>query len=356
MANEHENLTSLFTDIADAIREKTGGTDAIVADQFPTAIAGIEAGGSFPNGTVWTQSDFSADFVNSVYNAGGLWVAGGGNGLYYSTDGKNWTKSSAEVSGVQCVRNANGIWVASDEFGTYYSTDGKTWTRCEGAGALFHTIINANGIWVASSWASGLYYSADGKAWTQSNVTDPTQCLCNGNGVWYAGVGEYVYRSEDGVSWTRHQHFPVVQNLHYANGIVLLCGEHGLYYLDQESELFQPCEAEMIGYLCTYNANGVWVAAAGVGSLYYSFDGISWVLSNIVSEGFWTSSIYNANGVWVACTSSGLYYSYDGMTWSQSNVAGRYTQCVHNANGIWVSGAMLTDDAGVALYSVGWEP
>ena len=42
----HENLTSLFTDIADAIREKTGSTDAIVADQFPEAIAGISAGGS----------------------------------------------------------------------------------------------------------------------------------------------------------------------------------------------------------------------------------------------------------------------------------------------------------------------
>lgn len=44
MANNHSTLTSLFTDIADAIRAKTGGTEPIVADQFPEAIAA--AGGA----------------------------------------------------------------------------------------------------------------------------------------------------------------------------------------------------------------------------------------------------------------------------------------------------------------------
>lgn len=45
MSNKHENLTSLFVDIADAIREKTGGTATVVADDFPDAIRAIEAGG-----------------------------------------------------------------------------------------------------------------------------------------------------------------------------------------------------------------------------------------------------------------------------------------------------------------------
>lgn len=37
----HTSLASLFGDIADAIRAKTGGSAQITADDFPTAIAGI---------------------------------------------------------------------------------------------------------------------------------------------------------------------------------------------------------------------------------------------------------------------------------------------------------------------------
>lgn len=44
MANTHTTLTSLFTNIADAIKEKTGDTTTIVADEFPTAITNIATG------------------------------------------------------------------------------------------------------------------------------------------------------------------------------------------------------------------------------------------------------------------------------------------------------------------------
>lgn len=37
----YSNLSSLFTDIADAIRTKTGSTDPIAAEDFPTEIASI---------------------------------------------------------------------------------------------------------------------------------------------------------------------------------------------------------------------------------------------------------------------------------------------------------------------------
>lgn len=41
MANTHSTLSSLFSDIAAAIRRKTGGSANIVADTFPTAIDNI---------------------------------------------------------------------------------------------------------------------------------------------------------------------------------------------------------------------------------------------------------------------------------------------------------------------------
>ena len=45
MPLEHETVTDLFTDIADAIRAKTGGNTPIVADDFPDAILDIPSGG-----------------------------------------------------------------------------------------------------------------------------------------------------------------------------------------------------------------------------------------------------------------------------------------------------------------------
>ena len=44
MSQNHNTLTGLFSDIADAIRAKTGGSSQIVADDFPTAIANILSG------------------------------------------------------------------------------------------------------------------------------------------------------------------------------------------------------------------------------------------------------------------------------------------------------------------------
>ena len=45
MPNRHTTLTSLFTDIAGAIRSKTGNTASIKADDFDTAIEAIHTGG-----------------------------------------------------------------------------------------------------------------------------------------------------------------------------------------------------------------------------------------------------------------------------------------------------------------------
>ena len=45
MPNKHTTLTSLFTDIADAIRSKTGYSAEIKADDFDTAIEAIQTGG-----------------------------------------------------------------------------------------------------------------------------------------------------------------------------------------------------------------------------------------------------------------------------------------------------------------------
>lgn len=54
----HSDLSSLFVDIADAIRTKKGTTDTIVANNFPEEIATIETGFAFELGETMTPAEF----------------------------------------------------------------------------------------------------------------------------------------------------------------------------------------------------------------------------------------------------------------------------------------------------------
>lgn len=47
----HKNLAELFTAIANSLRGKTGGSGAIVADDFPSVIDSLSTGGITPTGT-----------------------------------------------------------------------------------------------------------------------------------------------------------------------------------------------------------------------------------------------------------------------------------------------------------------
>ena len=70
MSLEHETLTSLFTDIANSIRSKTGGTAAIKADNFPDAIDGIDIHqGVEPAKTVSITSNSQAINPSSGYSS-----------------------------------------------------------------------------------------------------------------------------------------------------------------------------------------------------------------------------------------------------------------------------------------------
>lgn len=66
MANKHLTLASLFTDIANAIRSKTGGSASIVADTFPTLIAALDTSGIDTSDATATAAKIASGYTAYV--------------------------------------------------------------------------------------------------------------------------------------------------------------------------------------------------------------------------------------------------------------------------------------------------
>ena len=84
MANKHVNLDALFADIADAIREKTGDTASIIADDFPDAIRErLQAISTIPYLTFSSPSSFTLAVKDATKHWDGT--------LEYSTNTSTWS-------------------------------------------------------------------------------------------------------------------------------------------------------------------------------------------------------------------------------------------------------------------------
>ena len=84
MANTHASLNALFTDIADAIREKTGDTATIVADDFPDVIREmLQVAPPKPYLTFRSPNSFTLAVGDATKHWDGT--------LEYSTDTTTWS-------------------------------------------------------------------------------------------------------------------------------------------------------------------------------------------------------------------------------------------------------------------------
>ena len=123
MPNTHITLTSLFSDIADAIREKTGSSETIVADDFPTAIANIPTGGG---GITTTEVANATGTTLQITSSGG----GGGGATEYvcpsrivQGGGYHFFISDVGLSASDFVNDSHTImWVewATDQLATVW--------------------------------------------------------------------------------------------------------------------------------------------------------------------------------------------------------------------------------------------
>ena len=255
MANTHSNLTGLFTDIADAIREKTGGTATIVANQFPAAIAAIE---SIPENAVMLNETSitlpDSDSWYSVAYGDGKFVVVANNSAAaaYSTDGFAWHAATLPATADWCsITYGSGKFVAVAEgsASSAYSTDGITW---------FTGTMPSSADWCSVTYGAGKFVAVG----------------YNSNKVAY---------STDGASW---------------NAATM-----------QSSAMWQSV---------TYGAGKFVAVSFNNTKVAYSYDGITWTESTLSSKSYWNQVIY-ANGkfVTVAKNAAKVAHSTDGITWTE---------------------------------------
>ena len=100
MAETYSTLSALFTDIADAIREKTGETASIIVDDFPDMIRDRLAVAPPPAYLTFSSpNSFTLKTLSSYVPWDGM--------LEYSTDASNWVTWNETIT---VSAGANGGW------------------------------------------------------------------------------------------------------------------------------------------------------------------------------------------------------------------------------------------------------
>lgn len=334
-----------LTNIADAIRSKTGKTDGIVVGEMANEISGIEAGGSDPFEMPFT---YTVDAISGARYG----FAENSNG-YYESQNKGVSSSYAICRVNFTATNACDIVF-----------DVINYAESSYDYAIFGKIDTA----LSLSYSADSVYQKSFKGLQSASIVE----------VVYSGVtvgNHYIdikfIKDSSGNSYNDSVQFKIRHNLpqEIINKILAADSDLKAENIREGVDVFgilgthknpfpngtewTRSNSNITSCYPVYNANGIWVACSRAGTgLYYSTDGKTWTQSNVTRGDFYT--VYNANGIWIAGSYNnvGLYYSTDGKYWTQSNVTSGYFYSVYNANGIWVAG----NYSGNLYYSVTWEP
>lgn len=314
---KHETLGSLFTDIADKLREK-----GCEEDQYDTICTDFAEGAlpQLPDGaTSWRMACYGGgrflavpmqDSVSTKFSV-----------MAYSDDGLNWSEVTTPArswsDGEFCYGNGKFIFCSVE--GPLYSETGVDWMEmempstggwravCYGNGKFVALGVTAQGMIARAATAA---VSTDGINWTSNeNIhTANWRAVCYGNGKFVAIYSGGIAVSEDGLNWSDVKVLDVPQmywswyEVCYGNGRFVATGRFGIY------------SSSTKGYTA------------------YSIDGISWTIVDLdVKE---LSGLMFSDGKFFAKFSlAGFRISADGVSWVKA-----FNTELTKESGIYVDG------------------
>lgn len=308
------SLTSLFTEIADAIREKNGSTEGIPASEFPEKIREISSG----TGEVLHNISAGVDWLGAAYRV-------------------NLTSSTALYMSRPYVAYGDGVWAmvdAGDQKSTILrSEDGFNWQEVQVPGSKTYWISVAFGAgrFIATDGYDGIYSVDGGLTWQSCSWEDVINrevshlVWCHDRFILFSYDWKRYYYSFDGVNWVSGTFPAAVNNCTICwafDKFFIQLPTSGIVYYSSDFVTWQSRNNGSGNSHILYGNEKVIVLTTGGKFIYETTDGTTWVKKNItVSKTFSSvaASLY-AFGMFVVFNDNRcVSYSEDGIIWTQTN-------------------------------------
>ena len=291
---------------------------------FVTAGVGIiswsEDGKTFTKGTAQEISIYS-----KIYYAHNTFILIGMTDLLYSTDGKNFKTSNAPSEFYNDITYANGVFVVVGNNFMCYSTDGINFTECTEYPKPYNyeSIIFERGLFIAVG-NNMIAYSEDGKTFKEVNKIPEGkyESITYGNNLFVAGgdTVAYLENYESDLVFVKGTHIDdgIIYKIIYANNTYLAMGLKKLYYsTDGINFVMSDIEESLGSFQCLAYGKGIFVAA-GYNKILYSEDNCENFKKAVFPENREYNDIKYIEGLFIAVGNSCAAYSTDGKTFTDA--------------------------------------
>lgn len=311
----------------------------------------------------WKLSDILDD-IDSIFDNGKTLLFSMNNGLYSLTNDMNWNKSNVSGHIIKCIY-ANNKWVVSTEDnGVWESHDGINWVKIniEIDGGFVEIYEYTNGIWNGIDRDLVPYYSVDGFAWTRCTgvayLDDRPRKSFYINNILFitssdvgSGSGSTYFSTDNGMTWDKFN-IDYIDYIGFLNGIWILSNKDGLFY-SHDGINWIVSNITNLGYYgihsCLYDkANKMWIAYSSFTTLYYSMDGMTWQL--LQNDGLRISNYQIYKDIRLIYTSRGVYYSMDNVKWIETDITNQIYSGSHRY--LYSNKILLTTDGDNIYYSI----